>query len=273
MAADPTIPPAPARLGLLAGLRPALLLMLAGEPSLRRHDGLHIGRLWLYVGLVGAAWGLVLSGGWEIAWRVFPHWWPYASSLPLMPTLAVLSLMMLTPLRRPLASLVRAAGPSQQSVLAAALVCLLALGLLNTIPYHRESIWLPAWLAWIRPLEESRVLLLMPMWGSWAMMVPAHFCPPAPQASPLVRAHLKHQPVAATAVWMAVPLAGTLWELNFLWGAVAVPAVLALLTGSVGSVLCCRLTGGATAGKLRACNALTQLVFLAGYLAAKSNTW
>jgi hypothetical protein len=258
----------------LAGLWPALLLMFAPTAVLRSQSG-KVGRMWLYLGLLGVAWGILLCAGWEIAWRIFPHWWPYASSLPLMPALAVLCLLLLTPLRRPIVALVDLGGRGRRgdrAVLAAALACVLALGLLNVLPYQREPKWLWYWVAWIRPLEEARVLLLMPLWGAWAMMVPAHFAPPAANAPPLVLAHLRDHPVAATAVWMAIPLAGTLWELSFLWGWVAIPAVMAMLAGSVGGILCCRLTGGASAATLRACNGMTQLAFFAGYLIAKSNT-
>lgn len=273
---ESTVPITEAPSGRLSAPWAALLLLTGCHRHVGEHHGRWLGGWWPWLGLGGLAWGVALAGSWELAWRIFPRWWPAGSSLPLMPALAVLGLMLLTPLRRPMTSLIELAsrpGPPDHGLLAAATVALLALGLLNVVPWHREALWLPIWLAWIRPLEEARVLLLMPMWGSWAMMVPAHFCPPREEACALVRAHLRRQSVAGTAGWMAIALAGTLWELNFLWGWVALPAVAALLAGSVAGVLICRRTGGASLCSLRAANALTQLVFLAGYLVAKSNTW
>lgn len=219
---------------------------------------------------------MVLAIAWEVAWRVLPRGWYMNTSLPFMPTIVVVALMMLTPLRRPITALARVlveGGSTDRGLFTAAIAAIVALGVLGLGPWRRESTWLPMWLAWVRPLEESPVLLLMPMWGAWAMMAVTHFCPIAPSAIPLAASYAKRQPVAATAVWMAIPLAGTLWELNFLWGFVAIPAAMALISGSVVSVILCRRAGGVRLATLRACNAMTQLAFLGGYLIAKSNTW
>ena len=148
----------------------------------------------------------------------------------------------------------------------------MALGLLGIVPVHREGQWLPPWLMWIRPPAEYRVLLLMPMWGVWAMMAPLHFCRPAAGADKLVAAVAYRQPIAGTAAWMALNLTASLWYLNgmaYNW-ALAPPAA-ALAVGSIGAVGICRAAGGVSRRALLAANLCTQLAFLLGYLAAKTH--
>ena len=247
--------------------------MLAGsDAAIGRHDGKVLSRMWLWLGLLGLVWGLLLAGLWALAAQIFPWWW-WGSNLPLMPVAVIVAVLGLSPMRHVLAAPARllredAAG---QAVVAGATVCALAMGLLSILPYHRQAIGLPAWLAWTRPMAEYRVLILMPMWGVWAMMTPGHFCKLAETASPLVRGFCKGQPVLATAMWMAVPLAGTLWELNYLGQWVALPAGLALLAGGVGGYVICRRGGGLDRWGLLASNLLAQVAMLAGYLAAKTH--
>ncbi|NQU74880.1 MAG: hypothetical protein HQ546_01030 [Planctomycetes bacterium] len=258
--------------GRLSGPTAALILLAGADNRLADHDGNGLRQVWLWLGLAGLAWGLLLAAVWALAAQAFP-WWR-DTNLPLMPAAAVLTVMALPPLGRVMlapARLWRGDSPADQAMIAGATMCLFALCLLGILPYHRQAIRLPAFLAWIQPMEEYRVLIVMPMWGVWAMMVPGHFCRPAERASALVRSFIKCQPVAATAMWMAIPLAGTLWQLNFLNGWVALPAALPLVAGSIGSVCICRATGGVTRGALLAGNLLTQLAMLVGYLAGKTH--
>ncbi|GAF98263.1 unnamed protein product, partial [marine sediment metagenome] len=228
-AAEPTHDRRPRR---LSGLRASWMLVAGSAGDIERHSGSRMGRTWLWMGLLGIAWGLGMAGIWALAAHVYPwwKWWQTGSSLPIMPVAAIIAALSLTPLRRVLtapAHLLSNNPPAEQGAFAAATVVVLMLLLLGIQPYRQESTGLPHWLTWVRPMAEYRVLILMPMWGVWAMMVPLHFCRPAEGACTLARAMVKHQPVAATALWMAVTLALTLWELNFLGAWAALPAAAA----------------------------------------------
>jgi hypothetical protein len=267
-------PPVNGRAPRFASLRAALTLLAGSDHRVDEHDGRWVRFMWLWVGLLGVAWGLLMAGAWAAASAAMP-WWGPGGGMPLTPVAALVALLCLTPLHRVVLAAARQLRPEcpvGQAVAAAGLVAALTLCLLWIVPYYRERTAMPAWLAWARPMAEYRLLVLMPMWGAWAMMVPCHFCQSADNAGPLVRSFVKRQPVAGTAMWMAIPLAGTLWELNFLGGWTSLPAALALATGGIGGALLCRGRGGVTRGGLLAMNWLTQMVVLVGYLAAKSHT-
>lgn len=225
---------------------------------------------WLWLGLLGLAWGAMLAGVWALASVVSRRW---VAGLPMVQVIAVLVLLLATPARQWLTALAhRLAGqdPAGLASASALLVMILTLGLLTIQPHTADwANWLPLWLQWLRPEALYRPLMLMPAWGVWAMMTPLHFCKPADDGCPLVEAFRTHQPVLATSFWMAVALAGTLWELNFLGGWMALPAAGGLLAGSAGAVGLCRTGGGLTRRNLLAGNFSAQLVFLLCYVAAK----
>jgi len=258
----------------LAGLGAAWLLVAGSGDRVARHDGSDSRGMWFWLGVIGWTWGLALAGVWALAVIVFQG--NAGHNLPLMPVAMVTVAAALGPFRRTLFAPGQVWGerssPAAQGAAAAVAVTVLVLGLLQIVPLgYREPVSLPAALAWVRPLEEYRVLILMPAWGAWAMMIPGHFCRPAAGAPQLVKRFGKRQPVAATAMWMAAALAGTLWYLSFLGRCVALPAAAALVVGSAGGIVLCRLRGGVCRAALLAGNLLTQLAFLLGYLAGKAH--
>lgn len=256
----------------LARLHPAALLLAGRDELVAAWDRPSLRGMWLWMGLAGALWGLALMGVWTLASLVF-RWY---SGLPLMQVAALLTAIGLGPFRRCLLALGCAIdgedGPGR-----AMMICLLLVGLALCLvcidpPDPDWPTWMTGtmrWLQWTRPHALYRVLVLMPMWGVWAMMVPLHFCRPGEREPKLLALWHKTQPVLGTAFWMALPLAGTLWELSFLRQWVTLPAAAALLAGGVASVALCRLRGGLTRQNLLAANMAAQLVFLLGYLAAK----
>jgi len=251
----------------------AALLLWGGDARVAANDGARVRRPWLALAGCGVAMGIALAVVWAAAANAFP-WW-YVSDLPLMPVAAVIAALALGPGRRMLTAPGELMEPSRAAgaaLVTTAVGIILALGLLGIVPVHREGQWLPSWLAWIRPPAEYRVLLLMPMWGVWAMMVPMHFCRPAATAGKLVAAIAYRQPIAGTAAWMALALAASLWYLNTMaYNWALVPPAAALAVGSLGGIAICRAAGGVGRRALLAANLATQLAFLLGYLAAKTH--
>ncbi|MFW6146386.1 MAG: hypothetical protein ACOC7R_03535, partial [Planctomycetota bacterium] len=233
--------------------------------------GRAVRRLGVALAAAGLAGGGAMAGAWALAANAFP-WW-HDTHLPLMSTAAVVALLAVGG-RRWLAAPgeLLAPGRPDEGVVTTGILLVWVLCLLGIVPFHREPSNLPVWLAWTRPPEEYRVLLAMGMWGAWAMMTPTHFCRARPDATRLVAAFTRTQPLPVTAAWMAVTLAVSLWELSFLaLPGVILPGGAALLAGGAGAVAICKVTGGVTRRALLAANLATQLAFLLGYLAAKSH--
>lgn len=263
MAADPGLgTPKRWRSGLLSAHR--LLHSPTDRPGLTG-----VGRLWCWLGVLALAWSAVLAVTWWLASGVSRNW---VAGLPIVQVIAVLVVVLVSPLRVQLAALAERLGgsaPAGAGAAASVLTAILALALLAIQPHSPDwSTWLPLWLRWLRPEALYRPLMLMPLWGVWAMMPPLHFCRACEATEPLLRRARENQPVLATAFWMALPLAGTLWQLNFIGAWMILPAAGALLAGSVGSVALCR-TGGLTRRNLLAGAFAAQLTFLLCYVAAK----
>lgn len=262
MSGEPT---RPGLCGRVAALHPALLLLCGRREHAGAHDGEGLRRAWLALGLLGVAWGFALAGVWSLVGLRFRQW---PGGLPLAHALAVLLAIGLGPFRQALFALADRLGSGDggaRGTMGALVLLVLTLCLLQIDPGQAESS------AWFRPYGPLRPLLLMPVWGAWAMMVPGHFAPPAEDACPLVRSFVRNQPMAATAAWMALPLAATLWQFDFLGYGVILPAALPLLAGGLVGPLWCRLGGGVRRGDLLAANMLAQVALLIGYVAAKAS--
>lgn len=125
-----------------------------------------------------------------------------------------------------------------------------------------------AW-AWLWPRALYRVLLLTPVWGAWSMLALGQFHRPSARTDAPARHFAAGVSPLATAAWLAVPLAGSLIYLNFLFPWHFLPPVAAMLAALGGGTLIVRLRGGLSRAALLATNFLTQLAFLIAYVAVK----
>jgi hypothetical protein len=251
--------------------RPSLLYLLAGEQALAGLEPRRFKSLWAGLTALSLGCGLVLCGLWGLAWALFfePGDWKW-----ILPTVAVtLAAWLLGPLRQPFVSLLDLRGgrpgPSR-SLLATVLTVALALCLLT---FHadrqRWEVYLPPYLAWLRPTDKLyRVLLLMPLWGAWSMLIAPQFCRPRPSTDAPTAAFARGCGALTAAACLVLPLAGTLFYFHYLGlrGQLVIAAVSVL--GAIASGLaCCRLAGGLCRKALLAANLLAQLVFLLAFLA------
>ena len=184
-----------------------------------------------------------------------------------------MAVFVLWPFRRACASLADLCagkdGPSRPVVLSV-LVVGLAMCLMSIRPvYHSREYALPEWLQWVLPGEDYyRVLLLMPLWGAWSMLITPQFRRASGATEPYVAAMARGGGAGTAAACLVVPLAGSIFYFHYLGlrGEVVVSAVAALSAIAAGLV-CCRAAGGLTRRALLAANLLTQIAFLLAYLA------
>lgn len=79
-------------------------------------------------------------------------------------------------------------------------------------PTHLPRAW-----AWLWPRAVYRVLLLMPVWGSWSMLALGQFHRPSATTDGPARHFAAGVSPLAAAAWLLAPLAGSLIYLNFLY--------------------------------------------------------
>ena len=211
--------------------------------------------------------GLLLVNVWGQAWALFRDYLALFT-----PTAATVGVFVLWPHRRGVAALAKALGGRDATVsasIAALLVVVLALGFLRLTP---SSVYgeteLPWWIAWARPDHSLyRVLLLMPLWGGWAMLIVGQFRRPDDGTEPAVAAFVRGCGPVAAAACMGAVLVATILYFRFLpWTQLSISGAAALAAIAGGLVLA-RLTGGLKRSTLLATNVLTQLAFLFGYIA------
>jgi len=248
--------------------RPSYMLMTAGDEQLSRRPARRFAAAWPGVMALSLGWGVLLAGLWGLSWRLFKE----PGGILFTPAAVTVAVFLLWPFRRAasaLSEVIAGAGNTQRAILAALLVAVLALCMLGlgSSRYHNESV-LPAALAWIRPSAELyRVLIVMPLWGGWAMLITGQFCRPREDTAPAVAAFvLGCGPVAATASMLA-PALLTWAYFHFLNGWEMSMSAAAVITAVVGGMALSRRTGGLKRATLLAANVLTQLAFVLSYLA------
>jgi len=256
-------------LGWLAR-RPSYMLLTACDERLSAEPAARFAHAWAELLVLSICWGLVSVGIWSAAWGLFGR--PFGLILP---AAMVAGVFVLWPFRRASGALVETVSPAETAARAtgaAVLVVLLTLALMSLQPYdYRRDAQLPDWIAWFRPwIKLYRVLLLMPLWGAWAMLITPQFSRPKATTEPAVASFARGcGPLAAAAV-MALLLAATITYFNFLpWEQVGISAA-AVTAAIAGGALCCRASGGLSRRALLAANVLTQLVFLLAYLAGRN---
>jgi len=254
--------------------RPSYMLLTACDERLSGELPARFTYAWAELLVLSTCWGLASVGIWSVVWGLFGG--PFGLVLP---AATVAGAFVLWPFRRASAALVETLLPAESAARAfgaAVLVVLLTLALMSLQPYdYRRDAHLPDWIAWFRPwIKLYRVLLLMPLWGAWAMLITPQFTRPKADTEPAVAAFARGcGPLAAAAV-MAALLAATITYFNFLpWEQVGISGA-AVIAATAGGVLCCQATGGLNRRALLAANVLTQLAFLLAYLASRNLlTW
>jgi len=175
------------------------------------------------------------------------------------------------PFRRALASMLNILFPSEPNARAlagAVFLLVLTLGLLSLKRDFRHDSYLAPVIVWIRPwFKLYRPIVLMPLWGAWAMLIVPQFCRHGAKTLPQVAAFAKGCRPFSAAVVMGLLLALTITYFNFLgWRQLSILAS-ALVGSGLSGVMFCRFEGGLTRRALLSANVLTQLIFLLACLA------
>ena len=257
-------------LGRRLAERPGYALLTAGDDRLASLPPQRFSHAWLELMILGLGWGLALCGLWLGATELFGF---FSGNIPLLPVSVVVAAHLLWLYRRSAAAVAGLLAPrdaAQRAVTAALLVWVLAAALLDQPAWNED--W-PAWhlgpWAWVRPQVTYRTLLLMPLWGAWAMLLASQLAKADARTQPAVLAMARGCGPLCTSASMALPLALSVQYYNYLpWVQVlisAVPIACAIAT----SIVLGRLTGGLSRCTLLAANLLTQVAFLLAQVAVR----
>jgi hypothetical protein len=247
------------------------MFLTAAEEALARQEPSRFVRAWIWIMVQGLLWGMVLVNVWGLAWMVFGGYPPL-----LMPAAATLSVFVLWPFRQSVTAfldLCAAGGDPSRPILAAMFVAGMGMSLawLSPGPWIIEYPILPWWLAWIRPgASLYRVLLLMPLWGVWSMVITPQFCRAGAKADPVTAAFARGCSAVAAAACLVPILAATLFYFHYLDQRLQITiSAVAALTAIASGVVCCRLAGGLCRRALLAANFVTQAAFLLACLGCR----
>ena len=241
----------------------ALLFLTASERRLETSDPRRFARLAWAMMLLSIAVGVVLAGLWGLTshltwvlWRNHLNYWT------VFPSVVCGLVVVFGPYRRSASSLIETAvGRGRRSRWVG--LALLAAGVAVILNYAFRQFNSGG--LWPRPL--CRVLLLSPMWGAWSMVVLVQFHRPDGRTDPPARCFAETVSPISSAVCLAVPLAGSLIFLNFLYPwRHFIPPASAVAAALVAGTLIVRRRGEMSRKTLLATNFLTQMSFLTAYL-------
>ena len=247
---------------------PGLMLLVSDDASLARQKPNRFRFAWLSLLGVSLAWGFASIALWATAWKLFGD----ISALLVMPSLAVTAFAVLGPARLMFYSFARRLGGRRvvlRSLAGAILACAIGCSFLAIRPetYTPEK-HLPALLAWLRPAHKMyRVMLLMPLWGAWAMLILPQFRKPDDRTEPSVVALAKGFGPLSAAACMGAILAITILYFGFMpWTQLTI-SLAAVVAAIGGGLTFCALEGGLNRRALLSTNLLTQIVFILAYVA------
>jgi len=238
------------------------MFMTAGDERLDAQEPARFTYVWLGLMGISVLSGLVLIGVWSVIWRTFSDW--DRLSRPAAVTAIVL---LAWPLRRAMVSIGSALGmrdKGNQYGLASACAVLIGVGFMSLVERYPHEYAMPEWIAWIRPeLSIFRVLLLMPIWGAWSMLIAVQFRRPDAQTDQITRRFAQGCGPLTAVLCMLLPMVGSLMYFHYMvqpgqWIVTGATVVTAIFSGPI----ICRLGGGLTRRTLLASNMVTQIVFL-----------
>lgn len=244
--------------------RGGYLLLTAEDEALDARPPSAFAWAWLDLMAVSLLWGLLLGWLWSTCWTFFGDY----TGVYLAQVAVVGAVFALWVARRSLVafcSYLSGDVGGRVAAIAGVTIALFML-LLCVRPYDNREMNAPQlgpYWSWLYPLAVQRVLLLMPLWGAWAMIILTQFCRPCQRSGPAVAAFARGCGALTAAGLMALPLGLSFLYLHYLgWWRPAIPLAVAIL----GGLALCRLDGGLSRRALLASNFLTQLAFLLMYL-------
>lgn len=249
---------------------PAVAFYLADDERLGAIPPRRLGRLWIGLLVVSFLWGLATIGLWHGGQWLFGQ----PMGMFLLPNLLVVTGILLVLYSRAAAALIRflAGSDVTRIALAAGLLTLLTVGCLLVLrpDWHLQEQSLPKGLTWMRPDSKlDRVLLLLPIWGAWSMLILPQFRRPPAKDGVLTAVARGCGPLTA-AILMGILLAATIGYFAYLpWTQLTIPAVVIAVALGGGLTLAKR-NGAMDRSVLLATNLLTQLAMLLA-VAANSN--
>ena len=239
------------------------LTWAAEDPRSLRYGGL--GLL-----LLAGVWAAASVGLWQVTSRLFARY----SQQPTLPALALTLWMLLGPCRRGADALVNtlARGDSRKRAIPAALLALGLWCLFSVLDpeWHRSETL--GWISFARPLSKiDRVLILLPFWNAWTIVILPKFSPIRDDHATAAFAR-SCGPLTA-AVGMGALLAVTIGYFAYLpWTQLSISAA-ALCATFIGGAILARRAGGMTRDALLATGFLTQLALLTTFLANRQSLW
>lgn len=247
--------------------QPAYRFLTADEKGFSEIPSERLKRTWQGLFLLGFLWGLASIGLWHGGRWLFGQ----PTGMYLLPNLIVILGMLLWLYRRAAGSLIRflAGKDAVAETFLAVLLSLLFWGSLMVLrpSWHMREPILPVWMAWLRPESKlDRLLLLMPLWGTWSMLILLQFRRPSKE-EPALRAIARNCGPLTTAILMGVLLVASIGYFAYLpWTQLTIPAA-GILVGIGGGLLMVRRNGGLDRSVLLATNLLTQLALLLAVVA------
>ena len=244
------------------------MILTADDDRLNAQPTERFNSVWIGLVIIALAWGLLSIGLWNLAGWLFG--WP--GGMYFMQALMVTVVMLLIPYRRAAESLINAlAGPNHTSRSLFAVILVLGLVTCLTVlrpDWYRQEQALPDWLLWIRPESKiDRVLLLMPLWGTWSMLILPHFRRPEEQNSPAIAAMAKGCGPMTAAVLMGLLMGTAIGYFAYMpWTQLSISAAgVAVAIG--GGLFLAHRRGQMDRDILLATNLLTQFAVLVAFLA------
>jgi len=248
------------------GSRPGYLYMTAEDRVLENQCPGRFRYAWAEVFVFSLCWSLLSLAIWGTAWKLFGE-----TSGRVMPAVSVAVVFVLWPYRMAISGGLRIVLPQDQTwraVAGSALLVVLTMALVSLKRDWRHDPYLPAWLAWIRPWEKMhRTILLMPLWGAWAMFVTPQFCRKGQAGCPATVAFVRGCSPVSAAATMGLLIALTITYYNYLgWWQLPISAV-AASSAVLSGLVFAGLSGGPTRRALLAANVATQIAFLLASIA------
>ncbi len=249
--------------------RPGYMLLTARDERLSNEPAERFHLAWMSVMVLSLLCGVGMMNVWGWAWWVFRDY-----GVIIVPAMMTTGVMVLWPFRRAMTELANILGGNDPTTRAAAAAMLVVMLVMSLIRMNSGAVYgegeLPLLLRWIRPQRDLyRVLLLMPIWGGWSMLIVGQFYRPDERTEPAVRALVRGCGPVTAAACMGAVLAASILYFSFLpWTQLVVSGV-AIASSVLGGPLLCRFTGGLKRRTLLAGNLLTQLSFLLAYLAIR----